>query len=144
MGRGPVGLADYSSYGERIMLGTDGMHSDMLRSAKASFFVGQGTEGITYPGIYERFRNIHHYIRENDFSGDSENNLVILDYPSPTVMNPDNFLGHFVFGIESSHVETVISKGRVLVEDKKLLTADEEEVLKSAREMGKRLWEKLA
>ncbi len=37
-----VGFFKSKGLGDRIMLGTDGMHSDMLRSAKASFFVGTG------------------------------------------------------------------------------------------------------
>ncbi len=138
-----VGLADYSSHGERIMLGTDGMHSDMLRSAKAAFYLGQEKEGISFPGIYERFRNIHRFIKENDFQGDNDNNLVILDYTTPTIMNQDNFLGHFIYGIESSHVESVISSGRLIVKEKKLVSANEEEILDFAKEMGNKLWEKL-
>ena len=138
-----VGLADYSDYGKRIMLGTDGMHSDMLRSAKAAFFAGQGTEGISFPGIYERFRNIHRFIKENDFKGDNDNNLLILDYNAPTIMNQDNFLGHFVFGIDSSHVDSVISSGRLIVKNKKLVSANEEDILSFAKEMGSKLWEKL-
>lgn len=138
-----VGLANVADYGDRIMLGTDGMHSDMLRSAKAAFYQGLGTEGISFPGIYERFRNIHRFIRENNFQGDNDNNLVILDYNAPTIMNQDNFLGHFVYGIDSSHVESVISSGRLIVKDKKLVTANEEDILNFAREMGSKLWEKL-
>ena len=138
-----VGVANFTDYGNRIMLGTDGMHSDMLRSAKASFYLGQEKEGISFPGIYERFRNIHRFIRENNFQGDTDNNLVILDYTAPTKMNQDNFLGHFVYGIDSSHVESVISSGRMIVQDKKLVSANEEEILSFAREMGSKLWEKL-
>ncbi|MDM8538342.1 amidohydrolase family protein, partial [Desulfobacterales bacterium HSG17] len=59
-----VGLANVADYGERIMLGTDGMHSDLLRSAKAAFYLGQEKEGISFPGIYDRFRNIHRFIKE--------------------------------------------------------------------------------
>ena len=129
--------------GPQIMLGTDGMHGDMLRSAKAAFLVGQRTEGIGFPGIYERFRKGHGYIHDNGFSGDGENNLVILDYDSPTEIREDNFLGHFVYGIESRHVESVISSGRLIVQDGKLLTADEEEILGFAREMGNKLWAKM-
>ena len=138
-----VGVTGYSNHGDRIMLGTDGMHSDMLRSAKAAFYQGLGTESISFPGIYERFRNIHRFIKENNFQGDADNNLVILDYNPPTIMNPDNFLGHFVYGIDSCHVDTVISSGQVIVQNKKLITADEEEILGFAREMGTRLWKKL-
>lgn len=138
-----VGLADYATLGPNIILGTDGMHSDMLRSAKQAFFVGQTTESISYPSIYERFRNIHRYISKHGFSGDSANNLVILDYDSPTVLTSDNFLGHFVFGLESHHVHSVISSGKLIVENRQLLTANEHDILTFAREMGNKLWSKL-
>jgi len=138
-----VGLTDYSDYGNDIMLGTDGMHSDMLRSAKAAFFVGQGTEALGYPDIYQRFRNIHRYLSSNDFKGDGENNLVILDYNSPTEINEENFLGHFVFGIEAMHVESVIAKGELVVKNRKLQTMDEDEILNFSKEMGTALWRKL-
>jgi cytosine/adenosine deaminase-related metal-dependent hydrolase len=138
-----VGLANVADYGDRIMLGTDGMHSDMLRSAKAAFYLGQEKEGISFPSIYDRFRNIHRFIKENNFQGDSDNNLVILDYNAPTHMNKDNFLGHFVYGIDSSHVQSVISSGRLIVEDKKLVSANEEDILNFAKEMADKLWKKL-
>lgn len=138
-----VGVADYSLLSKRMLLGTDGMHSDMLRSAKASFFVGQTTERIDFPGIYHRFRNAHQYLLDNEFFGDGDNNLVIFDYDTPTEINSDNFLGHFIFGIESKHVSSVISNGKLIVKDRVLQTMDENEILSFAKEMGKKLWRKL-
>jgi cytosine/adenosine deaminase-related metal-dependent hydrolase len=126
-----------------MMLGTDGMHSDMLRSAKAAFLVGQATEGIGFDGIYDRFRNVHRYIRKVGGRGDGANNLVILDYDTPTELTQDNFLSHFIYGIDSRHVESVISQGRLLVEKRQVATVDEEEVLTHARAMGRKLWEKI-
>ena len=58
-------------------------------------------------------------------------------------MNQDNFLGHFVYGIDSSHVQSVISSGRLIVEDKQLVSANEEDILNFAKEMGDKLWGKL-
>jgi cytosine/adenosine deaminase-related metal-dependent hydrolase len=138
-----VGVTNYRELGENIILGTDGMHSDMLRSAKAAFLTGQATESLDMAGIYSRFRKIHDYIDRHGFSGDGDNNLVILNYDSPTDINKNNFLGHFVYGIEARHVESVISAGKLIVENKKLLTVAEEEILAFSREMGRRLWEKL-
>jgi cytosine/adenosine deaminase-related metal-dependent hydrolase len=139
-----VGLADYSQLGKRVMLGTDGMHNDMLRSAKAAFLAGQATEGIDMAGIYRRFRNVHRYIAAGGFEGDGDNNLVILNYDSPTEINPDNFLAHFVYGLDAAHVDSVISNGRLVVENRKVLTADEADILAFSREMGSRLWRKLS
>ena len=138
-----VGLANYRVLGEHIMLGTDGMHSDMLRSAKAAYLAGQAVEGVDMPGIYERFRNVHNYIAANGYSGDGDNNLVILDYSSPTEISPNNFLGHFIYGLDACHVDSVISCGQLVVKNKTLLTMSEDEILAFAREMGTKLWRKL-
>ena len=135
-----VGVANYRELGENIILGTDGMHSDMLRSAKAAFLEGQASEGLDMAGVYNRFRRVHDYIRINGFKGDGDNNLVILDYDSPTDIHANNFLGHFVYGIEARHVDSVISSGKLIVENKKLLTVNEDEILAFSREMGRRLW----
>jgi cytosine/adenosine deaminase-related metal-dependent hydrolase len=138
-----VGVTNYRELGENIILGTDGMHSDMLRSAKAAFLTGQATEGLDMAGAYGRFRKVHDYIRDNGFKGDGDNNLVILDYDSPTDINANNFLGHFVYGIDARHVDSVISSGELIVENKKLLTVAEDEILAFSREMGRKLWEKM-
>ncbi len=136
-----VGLANYNQISEKIMLGTDGMHCDMLRSAKATFLSGQPVEGTGMDTAYARFRNVHHYIQSAGFKGDAGNNLVVLDYDSPTELTNENFLGHFIYGINSSHVETVVAQGEVIVEDRVLKTADESEILAYARQMGDKLWE---
>ncbi|MEX1326478.1 MAG: amidohydrolase family protein [Desulfobacterales bacterium] len=138
-----VGLTGYTSLTDNVMLGTDGMHCDMLRSAQAAFLVGQANEGIGFDGIYQRFRNVHRYTRECGAQGDADNNLVILDYDAPTDLTADNFLGHFVYGLDARHVETVICQGRVIVENQQVTTVDEGDVLAFAREMGKKLWDKM-
>ncbi len=138
-----VGLTGYGWMSDNLMLGTDGMHSDMLRSAKAAFLAGQQTEGISPDGVYRRFRAVHRFIREMDAPGDGANNLVILDYDSPTDVTPQNFPGHFVYGLEACHVHSVIAQGRLIVEDRRLTCVDEDEVLGFARQQARRLWEKL-
>jgi cytosine/adenosine deaminase-related metal-dependent hydrolase len=135
-----VGYFNGAGLGNNIMLGTDGMHCDMLQSAKAAFFVGQRYDNVDFPGVYERFRNIHRYVQQNNFRGDGENNLVILDYDAPTPFSKENFLGHFVFGLNSNHVNSVISNGKLVVKDKKVLSINEDDVLAFTREQAKRLW----
>lgn len=138
-----VGLANYKQITDKVMLGTDGMHCDMLRSAKASFLSGQPIEGTGFDTIYDRFRNVHRFISESGFKGDTDNNLVVLDYDTPTELTSDNFLGHFVYGINSSHVDTVVAQGKVIVEGGVLKSTDEAEILAYSREMGTKLWEKM-
>ncbi len=138
-----VGYFNGKGLGENIMLGTDGMHSDMIQSARAAFFVGQRNDNITYESAYRRFRNVHRYLSENSFAGDGDNNLVILDYDSPTPVSNDNFFGHFLFGIASNHVTDVISGGKLVVKDRKILTVNENEILGESRQQAERLWSKM-
>ena len=138
-----VGYFNSRGLGDNIILGTDGMHSDMIRSAQNAFFVGQGFDKIDFPSAYKRFVNVHNYAEINGFEGDGENNLIVLDYDSPTEMNENNFLGHFIYGLSSKHIQHVISNGKLIVENREITTVDEEDVLKFSKEQGKRLWGKL-
>jgi len=139
-----VGYFYAKGLSDRIMLGTDGMHSDMIRSAQAAYFVGQRYDQIDFDDAYRRFRKVHDYISVNDFKGDGDNNLVVLDYDSPTALDSNNFFGHFIFGLGASHVQHVISNGRLIIEDKKLKQIDEEAALAFTREQSLRLWKKLS
>lgn len=138
-------VGNFSSLGlsDKIMLGTDGMHSNMLRSTKAALFAASKEDGVGFDTIYNRLRNVHKYLKENNFKGDGENNLIVLDYNPRTDFNSDNFLGHFVFGFESTHIQHVISDGKLIVENRKLTTVDENQILEFSRKQSKRLWEKL-
>ena len=138
-----VGHFNSEYLGSNIMLGTDGMHSDMLQSAKAAFFSGQGFDTINYESAYQRFRNVHRYISENNFMGDGENNLIVLDYNTPTEINRENFCGHFIFGITSNHIRDVISNGNLIVKNRQIQTVNEPEILEVSKECANRLWKKM-
>ncbi|HNQ67789.1 MAG TPA: amidohydrolase family protein [Bacteroidales bacterium] len=138
-----VGYFSAKDLGNNIMLGTDGMHSDMLQSAKFAFFAGQNTDLIDYKTAYERFRNVHRYLNVNEFKGDGENNLVVLDYKSPTPINKDNFFGHFLFGFNSSIITDVISDGKLIVKNRLVQTVDEDVILEESRKVTQKLWEKM-
>lgn len=138
-----VGYFNSKGLGNNIIIGTDGMHSDMIRSIQAAYFVGQNKDEIDFMGAYNRFRMVHNYLSRNNFTGDNENNLVVLDYDSPTEINESNFLGHFIYGLNSNYVQHVISDGRLIVKDKIIQTVDEQEILKFTKEQSLRLWERL-
>ena len=138
-----VGFFNGSDLGDRIMLGTDGMHSDMIRSAQQAFFVGQTFDNIDFASAYQRFRNAHRYLNENGFKGDGENNLVVLNYKSPTPVTENNFLGHFIFGLQAADVRHVIANGKLIVKDHRIETINEDEVLAFSKKQALRLWNKM-
>lgn len=123
-----------------IMLGTDGMHSDMLRSAKSSFLNGLNDKNVSADEIYRRFRNAHKYLKTNGFKGDGDNNLVVLNYHPFTGCDKSNFTSHFVYGWDSKQISHVISGGKLIVRDGNLLTIDEDLVRKESQRLCNELW----
>jgi cytosine/adenosine deaminase-related metal-dependent hydrolase len=127
----------------KVLLGTDGMHSDMIRSAQVNYFVHIAKDKLTPHVSYLRLRRAHQYLHSNNFKGDSDNNLVVLNYTPPTPVSQENWLGHFFYGLQSGDVDGVISNGRWVLKDRHLVNIDKNDILRFAREQSKRLWEKL-
>jgi cytosine/adenosine deaminase-related metal-dependent hydrolase len=138
-----VGRFNGRQLGKRIMTGTDGMNSDMFQSTRAAFLSGRGSDTISCLSAYERLRNVNRYLQENKFAGDGEDNLIVINYDAPTEINSSNFAGHFIFGMNSSNVLHVISKGKLIVKDRMILTVDEPEIMKEAQRCASLLWKKM-
>jgi cytosine/adenosine deaminase-related metal-dependent hydrolase len=138
-----VGQFSSCALGENIMLGTDGMHSDIVRASKTTYLTGQVSDTIDLHEIYRRFRKPHEYIEKSEFLGNGENNLVVLDYQPSTEFDKTNFLSHFVCGIDSSHIQHVIANGKLIVEDRKVTTVNEQEIKEAAKKLSRKLWDKL-
>ncbi len=138
-----VGKFNSTGLGKRIFLGTDGMHSDMIRSTQWAHFAGQGFDDLAFGDTYYRLRNVHNYLNDNNFKGDGQNNLVIFNYPSVTPVNSENFLAHFLFGLNSSHIQHVIANGKLILFDRQLTNVNEQEIIDFTKEQAIRLWERI-
>ncbi len=137
-----VGTFDARGLGERIMLGTDGLHSDMIRSARAAYLVGQGVDRPSPVAIHERLRAVHRYAAEVGL--EASNDLVVLEYDPPTPLTVENWPGHLAFGLSSRHVRHVVSSGRLIVRDRRSTQVDETDVSSLARRQAARLWSRLS
>lgn len=155
-----VGVFDPTGLGDRIMLGTDGMHSDMLRSARAAFLGGKLptrpeletkspdrhalSPGITsIRNIYSRLRNVHHYLHLAGFGGDGENNLILFDNKAPTPVTSANVADHLLYGTLPQNISHVISGGKVIVADNRITTVDEPLILQESIKEASRLWSRM-
>lgn len=139
-----VGFFKSEGLSDRIMLGTDGMHGDMLRSAQAAFFAGQPFDTIDFPEAYRRFRNTDRYLNENNFSGYGNNNLVVLDYTAGTPLTEENFSGHFIFGLRAAHVRHTISQGKLVMKNRRMHAINEKEILAFSQKQAKKLWRRMS
>ncbi|MDP2209895.1 MAG: putative aminohydrolase SsnA [Bacteroidota bacterium] len=146
-----VGYAPLSLFGERTALGTDGFPADMFEEAKIGFFRNQESSHQTrFTRIAESLQTGNTIISEifvekfGVISKGNQADLVILDYKSPTPLSKENLLGHFIFGMNSSIVESVMVGGKWILWNKQVLGIDEEAVMVEAQKVAKRLWKRMA
>jgi putative selenium metabolism protein SsnA len=68
--------------------------------------------------------------------------LIFVDYHSPTPLTAGNLPWHIVFGFNPSMVTTTIVAGKILMQDRQLLTMDEQAIHRRARQLSPAVWER--
>jgi putative selenium metabolism protein SsnA len=135
-----VGYARPSRFGDRLLLGTDGIGADMRAEAQFAFLAARDHgDALDVAATLARNRDFaatHFGVEE---LGDS----VTLDYRSPTPLSDGNFGGHLLFGLGAARVRDVVVDGHVVVRDGVCLNVDEERVYARAREVAQKLWSRL-
>ncbi|HST22112.1 MAG TPA: putative aminohydrolase SsnA [Blastocatellia bacterium] len=144
-----VGYAPVSKFGERVLLGTDGIGADMFDEARFAFFKGQ--DGRSGFGADEWLRVLANNQRKaseafgiemSTLGVGAAADLVMLDYKSPTPLTDENLAWHFAFGISSTAVESVMVAGRFIIKDKRS-AIDEGSLYEQAQRASRKLWDKL-
>jgi putative selenium metabolism protein SsnA len=135
-----VGYARPSRFGDRLLLGTDGIGADMRAEAQFAFFAARDHGDLVDVGAAlarnQEFAAAHFGVEE---LGDS----VTFDYRSPTPLRNDNFAGHLLFGLGAARVRDVVVDGHVAVHDGVCVNVDEARIYARAREVAVKLWSRL-
>jgi putative selenium metabolism protein SsnA len=145
-----VGFAPVLLFGERAGLGTDGFPADMFEDAKIMFFKMRDAGVRPDPSTLESFITGGTRIASEIFGKkigslekDAAADLIVLDYEPPTPLTEENLLFHYLFGMRSSMVESVMINGRWIVKDNEVQGIDENAVYKEASKAAAKLWEKM-
>ncbi|MEM3420902.1 MAG: amidohydrolase family protein [Candidatus Hadarchaeum sp.] len=69
--------------------------------------------------------------------------IIVNPKRAPTPIVPESVIGHLVNTASGNDVETVIVGGNILMRDRKMLSMEEEEVIKTSRKSAEKLWQKL-
>lgn len=70
--------------------------------------------------------------------------IILLDYYPFTPITDGNYPWHLLFGVDGSQVTHTIVGGKVLMEDRKLLTLDEEAIAAKATKLAVDVWRRVA
>ncbi|TRZ53193.1 chlorohydrolase, partial [bacterium] len=151
-----VGIADIikmQGKGILVGLGTDAMTVNMLEELRVALWAQHISNANPSCGFMEsagtllrnnsiiagRYWNVP--LGEIIVGGAAD--IVLIDYIPPTPLDGNTYLGHIIFGISQSTVDTTIANGKVLMGNKVLtLNIDEEEISRKAREHTVALWNK--
>jgi putative selenium metabolism protein SsnA len=139
--------------GVLVGLGSDGMGSDMLAQMRCAYLLHR----LANRDPRVAFMEAPQMLLENNSEIISRQfglhlgeiteghpaDLAILDYYPPTPLNESNFLGHLIFGLVDAVVDTTVCRGKVLMQDKKILTMDEEQLAAHSLELAPRMWKRL-
>ena len=141
-----VGYAPVAQFGDRSVLGTDGIGADMFEQARLAFFKGRDAHGSNTPDDWIRTLARGQQLASESFGVDvralapgSAADLIVLDYNAPTPLAPDNLAGHLIFGMNSRLVDSVMVNGRFIIKNGQS-GLDEEELSRKARDVAARLW----
>ncbi|MEW5952116.1 MAG: putative aminohydrolase SsnA [Elusimicrobiota bacterium] len=147
-----VGIADIIKMKEKGILfglGTDAMTVNMTEELRCGLWLqhlkndpSKGFAEICQALTVNNAKIANRYFEKiGEIKEGWEADLILIDYIPCTPFETDNFYGHLVFGISQSQVDTTISGGKILMENKKLkLNIDEEKINKKAAEIAKKIW----
>jgi putative selenium metabolism protein SsnA len=145
-----VGYAPLRWFGKNTALGTDGFPADMFEEAKLGFFRNAESNHKVALGRIPEILQAGQRLAASFFGRDfgsltvgSPADLIVFDYNPPTPLQKSNLLGHFLFGMNSSTVESVMVDGEWVVWNRQLVRVKGEEVMTKAVKIAEKLWKRM-
>ena len=142
-----VGYAHLEHFGERSALGTDGFPADMFEEAGIGFYRIRDSQSQADGSTPIRLLNGGHQMASELFNKNygslakgSPADIIILDYHSPTPMTKENVLWHFLFGMKSAMVNSVIVDGKWVVRKRAITGINIEKTYQHASRVAQKIW----
>ena len=137
-----------------VGLGSDGMSSDMLSQMRCAYLLHRLANHDPRVAFMEAPQMLlqnnaeiaerQFGIRLGEITEGHPADLAIMDYQPPTPLSEANFLGHLIFGLVDATVDTTVCRGKILMQGKKVLSMDEEQIAARSRELAPQMWQRLA
>lgn len=145
-----VGYAKASLFGINSAIGTDGIGSNLFEEIKFAFFKAKDAgaplsmeDCLNFLSGGHRLASLFFELPLGKLDAGSPADLIILSYEPPTPLTKENLLGHLLFGINPSHVESVMVRGDWVVTDHRLCKVDGKVIADKARRLALKLWDRM-
>jgi putative selenium metabolism protein SsnA len=154
-----VGVADVESMqrlGIRVCLGNDGFSNAMWEEWKAAYLVHKvwrrDPRRMSGDPLVEMAVTQNAALASMFFPPapigvirpGAQADLILVDYAATTPMTAGNLLWHIVFGFHESMVTMTMVAGRVLMQNRELLTLDVEAITARSRQLAAQVWKRYA
>jgi putative selenium metabolism protein SsnA len=144
-----VGYAPTAAF-KRAALGTDGMDGDMLAETRAAYLkMRDAGRDDAFPAALQLLAGGHRLAAAlfglpfGKLDAGAPADLVVLAYVPPTPLHTDNLGGHLLFGMDRSHVSSVMVAGRWVVRDGRVTGVDAAAAFARARDAARELWKRM-
>lgn len=153
-GVGAAALDEMLAAGIPLCLGNDGFSNNMWAEWKAAYLlhkVVQRDPRRADGAAIARMATVHNAQLAARFfpqappgrlEPGAAADLIFVDYHPFTTLDAGNLPWHILFGFEASMVTTTIVNGRLLMQDRQLLTLDERAIAAEARALAPALWQR--
>ncbi len=152
-----VGVADVLGMmrrGVTVGLGNDGFSNNMFAEMKTAYLLHKsarhdprvmGADEVLQMAFANNARIAANFwdTPVGELSPGAYADIILLDYVPYTEMNAANFPWHLIFGIDGAHVTHTICGGKLLMQDRELLTLDEAAIAARARELARGVWKRV-
>jgi putative selenium metabolism protein SsnA len=135
---------------KRAALGTDGIDGDMLAETRAAYLkMRDAGRADAMPAALELLAGGHRLAAAlfglpfGKLDGGAPADLVALDYAPPTPLHTGNLGGHLLFGVDRSHVRSVMVAGRWVVRDRRVTGVDTAAAFARARAAAPEVWRRM-
>jgi putative selenium metabolism protein SsnA len=153
-GVGAAPLESLARAGVNLCLGTDGFSHTMWEEAKFAYLLQKvwnrdprrlpGND-VTQMAAYNNAALAGRFFPEaaiGVLAPGAWADIIFVDYHPNTPLKPGNLPWHMLFGFHESMVTATIVSGNVLMQNRQLLTLDEEQITAHARQKAPQVWER--
>nr|MBA3534259.1 amidohydrolase family protein [Ardenticatenales bacterium] len=148
-------MLQHPSLGRRVCLGNDGFSFNMFQEMKVAYLLHKvATNDPRTLGGDEVMRMAY---RNNAalaslfferpvgrLAVGAHADIMLCDYQPFTPLTGGNLPWHILFGLDGSHVTDTIGGGRLLMQDRQILTLDEAAITQQAMILAQDVWKRFA
>jgi putative selenium metabolism protein SsnA len=144
-----VGYAPVHQMGKRVALGTDGIGADMFEEVKFAWLKARDARNglgiVDVVGFLTGAQNLASKLLATQLGMlevGSAADLAVLDYPTPTLVTPQNLYGHLLYGMSSQFVTDVMVNGRWVLKNRRVVGVEEEKIRAEAQRVAAKVWQR--